>query len=716
MRKSILVAIFLGTTALTTVNPTPARAEPISAAIAAVTTFFTSVGAAAGLGAVAAATFGTIATNLVIGIGLSVISSLLMPKPELPKPSARMVNYAQPIAYQERVYGRVRKGGPFGFTGFKNKRRHYTTIIAAHSTLGPVEHWLDERKVEVSLDTSGPLHSIGNVTTDPPGPRVSIRPYTGQPGQAADPFLVDQFPEWTAAHDMAGLSYAALKAKRRTGEGFSETYPTGREPAYNPVWDGHDRIYDPRTGTYGFTRNAALILAHELTEYLGREVDWGEVAAEADICDEVVTNGDGETQPRWRIDGTISDDLEFEDIRAQMMAACDGWLYERADGKVGFRVGRWIEPTITLTERDFLALEISEGQDMGAPNEFIVQYPEPQNDWREAPSGAWVHDPDGRRVRDEIAAYMISSHNQAVRIAKRMARTKRAQYQISGSLGLIGYELVGHRFVRIEHSELGLSFTAEVGKLTLNGDRMSFGLEAQSADAEDFAFDAATEEPDRPVYKNATSEDVIDIPTGLLGSASQSTGGSANIEWEWPAQDDTYSQQLRYRPATATEWQVINVPRGQTGIITTGLIDGATYEAQIRNFSGVSFSSGNSPKASAWAPDPPVSIVAVANQYPPGALISFSTASSAGTGEVVVSFEAPNDENYYALRIYRAPAGTAFADAALVRTEYGIPSNSDSWTDTGLSVGDYDYWGEPINSSGITDTSVRSGPSTVTVT
>lgn len=713
MRKGVLIAVFLGTTALTAANPTPAQAGPVTALIGAATSFFTSVGAAVGFSAVGAATFGTIATNLVVGIGLSAISSLLMPRPELPKPSARMVNYAQPITYQERVYGRVRKGGPFGFTGFKNKYRIYTAIIAAHSTQGPVEHWLDERKVEVDPPTSTGIGG-GNVITDPPGIAVGIRPHTGQPGQAADYLLTSNFPEWTAAHDMAGLSYAALRAGRRTGGGFSDSYPTGREPAYNPVWDGNDRIYDPRTATYGFTRNAALILAHELTEYLGREVDWDEVAAEADVCDGVVTNGDGGTQPRWRIDGTISDDMEFEDIRAQMMAACDGWIYERADGKVGFRVGRWIEPTITLTERDFLSLEISEGQDMGAPNEFVVQYPEPQNDWREAPSGAWVHDTAGRRVRDEIAAYMVSSHNQAVRIAKRMARTKRAKYQIAGSLGLIGYELVGHRFVRIEHAELGLSFTAEVGKLTLNGDRISFGLEAQSADVADFAFDAATEEPDRPLYNSVTSSDVIDIPTGLQGTASQSTGGSANIEWAWDAQDDTYTQQFRYRPTTATEWLVVNIPRGQTGYITTGLIDGATYEAQIRNFSGTDGPSGDSPRASAWSPDPAISIVAVANQSPPGALTNFATAENPGLGEVVVSFDAPNDENYYATRIYRAATGTAFGSAALVRTEYGIPSNSDSWTDTGLAIGDYDYWGEPINSSGIGGT--VSGPSTVTVT
>lgn len=80
---------------------------------------------------------------------------------------------------------------------------------------------------------------------------------------------------------------------------------------------------------------------------------------------------------------------------------------------------------------------------------------------------------------------------------------------------------------------------------------------------------------------------------------------------------------------------------------------------------------------------------------------------------MTVSFTAPNDPNYYATRVYRGTT-TTFADATLVRTEYGIPSNADSWVDAGLSAGTYYYWVAPINGSGVEG--AATGPESETVT
>lgn len=699
MRRSALLLAFLSTTALT---PTDAEAGPVagfiaaaaSAVSAAATSVATAVGGVFGTAGVFGA-FGPAIGQIVLSVGLSAIATLLQPRPEVPKPSARMVNYAQPITYMERVYGIVRKGGPIAFTVFQGARL-YAVILAAHPIDAIVEHWLDERRVSVEGTT---------VTTDPPGDRVGIETRLGRPGQTAVQSIVAAVPEWTNAHDMAGLAYGFVAASPVDPEKFSKTYPSGREPAWSPVIRGNNQIYDPRTGTYGFSRNWALCVAHELTAYQGRKVDWNQIATEASISDSLVINAQGQRQARWTLDGVVSDDLEWEDVRAQMMAAGDGFIYERPDGRVGIKAGLWREPTVTLTEADFITLEISEGEDMGAPTEFVVQYVEPGNNYRESPSGAWVHDPSARRVREEVAAFMVSSHHQATRLAKRVARARRAKYRLNGTLKLSGYDLIGERFAQFSHSELDMTFPIEIGKLVWNADRITFNLEAVSTAPQDFNFIAGLEEPNRPAYGTPISVSTIPNVTGFQGSAIQSTGGSAAIEWRWTAQSAAYRQQLRYRATNVVDWQyVISSVGGQTSVIVTGLVDGTIYEAQIRNRTG-----GGS--ASEWKPDATTQVLAVANQTPPGSLSNFAAAGAAG--QATITFDAPNDQQYYATRIYRS-ASVVFADAELVRTEYGIPSNSDSWTETGLSAGTWNYWGEPINASGIGGS--ISGPDAATVT
>ena len=83
----------------------------------------------------------------------------------------------------------------------------------------------------------------------------------------------------------------------------------------------------------------------------------------------------------------------------------------------------------------------------------------------------------------------------------------------------------------------------------------------------------------------------------------------------------------------------------------------------------------------------------------------------------MLSFAAPNDENYNATQIYRADYAAAYTgpfdigDATLQRTEYGIPSNGDTWTDIAPVAGVHAYWARPINGSG--KQGPVSGPETI---
>lgn len=544
----------------------------------------------------------------------------------------------------------------------------------------------------------------GTVTTEPISGCCRIRTYTGGAGQAADQIWRAVFPEVTAGHDFAGLSYAALYADRVGGDKASTVYPEGREWVYAPVWRGENRILDPRTGLRGWTNNAALVIADIATRWYGKTVDWDEVAAEAEICDQTVTNRDGGTQKRWTINTVILGNMTWEETRAHLMMCCDAWFYERRDGKLGFKVGAYSEPTLTLTDADFSEVNLKH-KSTGVDDvySYAMRYVEPARDWAQEVTGAVVVGSNPASGRDELECYGIDSHNQAWRAVYRWAKSARPEWRLSGTLKYIGREAMEHRFVRVQLAELGVDAVFEVATLARNGGSHSWSLDAVSVEAADFAPDALTLEPTRPVRVVVAEDGTIPPVSALAGAVVEGTGGIAQIEWTWPEQTDDLTQRLRVRQ-DGGEWQEISVPAGQSSYLMTGLRDGSTYEAQIRNVTGAG-------RLSLWAPENPVSIEAIANTTPPAAMSYFSAMLTGSS--VALSWTAPNSASYAAARIYRATGSTSFSAALLISLESGAPNMTDEWIDAAPGVGAHSYWIQPINGSGIGGP--VSGPQTITI-
>lgn len=668
----------------------PAQAAPLAPLVIAVGGAWAGAAAASAL-----ALTGVLAAAVQIGVATIIgIAGAMLFAPKVPTPEAQQQVITQPVSYQERVYGRVRKGGVTGlhhfarmhFPGWRSVNGYITTvIIAAHEIQGYVEHFLDDKRTDIGFVGSNPNFAI----SDPfgGGQGVSIIRYRGAPGQVADAFLRDCIAAWTEQHDMAGLAYGIVTARQHRDMG-ARMYTTGRVPAWAPVVDGNNQIFDPRSGERGFTRNWALCFAHELVEYQGVEVDWDAVALEADVCDQLVTTGAGTLRPRWRVGCVVSDEMDFSSIRSGFATAADAFLFERPDGKFGFFAGRWMEPQVSLGPRDFIALQIGMSRDIDTANEYMTRYIEPANRWKESPSGAWIAEPGGGRSRKEIQAFMVTDHHQACAIAKRAGRSDRAEYRISGTLNFAGFDLIGHRFVSFAHPEMGVSCVLEVQKLTLNADRMTWAFEGVSTVMDDWTL-APHEEPDRPRYDRI--DGVVDIETigSLRVRVARSTSGSAALVAEWDEQEEDYRQKLRYSVAGSEDWQIVDIPSGAQQHIMTGLLDGSTYEVQIRNI--------RSGEDGEWSA--PVSALAVANSDAPPALPRFEV--TGGSGQAVVDFDTPNTPLYAAARIFRARNSTNFTNAVLVQTVYGSPNISDGWTDSGLSAANYTYWGRAINQSGV---------------
>ncbi len=614
-----------------------------------------------------------------LSIGLSLIAAALQPGPQIPKPAAQMRNFAQPVTYAEFALGRVRKGGPLGFTRAQGSYRYYVPIVAAHSVHGIYQHYIDERPAE--------LNELDEIVVPDVGSKGRIQFFDGQPGQTANGELMANFPGIiTAAHDFKGLAGAVVRAKKAKNPANTTKYYPGQIPwAYTPVIEGLDQIYDPRTDSTGYTNNAALVLAWWLTERLGQQVDWDDVTIEADVSDEPVTLADGvTTQKRWTINTVISDDQDFETQRAQLCAACDAFLYERPDGKVGFYVGRYVEPDVTLIDDDFWSINEVQGQTgSSAPTEIVPEYVEPENHWREFSSGAYVLTDAERVVRDTPQLYAIDSHNQAIRIAKRLGRVKRAQFQIQATIGLMGYELIGKRFFRLQHSVLGLDHVFEIGELA-RVDINTFQLSAVSVTEDDFAFDAATEEPDRPTIPPDESGTfgVPDI-TGVV-AVSEVEG---QVKVSWSEQDDIYTQEARIvdgegrvilRNTTAMAGQPDN-------LIFSGLPVGTSYSAQARNVSTT--------RQGDWIPETPISVTASGGS---AAVPVIEDAAADMTG---VTFSGTAGARTTALRVYRSETDD-FGTATQIGGTVAISPFADFIVNAASPTGAAFFWVVGLNSEG----------------
>lgn len=706
--ERIFAAALLGTTALT---PVPAAAGPVLP-------FVQGIGAVLGLGvtapAIGSAAFsaflsGTAFASAITGswigqtllsIGLSAVAQSLAPRPNVTSPSERLVNFAAPATPTDWVFGRVRKGGPYIATTFIEDRRHYAIGLAGHRIDGVEAWYLDQRPVVVDEDgevTSAPYWKDGKSA-------VNLRFYDGAPGQAADPDFVSMIPEWTTAHDMAGLSYIAAWA-RRVGDGrFHKVY--GNSPQTGPSITAVIRgalVYDPRTDETVWANNAALVWAWITTERLGGTVDWDHVAAQADICDTVVLDRNGTELPKWTLNGTFSDTTDYETLRAQIIAACDGYVFERPDGSLGLIVGGYTEPEITLTEAAFYSVTISEN-DWGPspPSEYVGRYVNPLRDWNEGVTGVWVADLDAEVNRREVPLYFADNHNQAIRCLKRIASASRPQFTLTGEIGLIGYELAAHRFVRI--TVHGYDFVAEIGRLGRGESLATVRIEAVSVTEADFEFNAATEEPAPPPGSDMEGDDDIPTPAAITGDAL--TG--LQIRWTWDAQREDLRQELAVRNTVDSEWPGgVILSEGTTEYVTAGHVEGESYEARLRNITPAN-------RAGDWVEsDPVLAVSSLVPPDPPSNLSASLDLSITANGSVKM----PNDPAATGVRIYRHDGGGGpdFEDATLVLTIYGAPSATLDWSDGPLSPStEYNFWAVAINASATESTPV--GPETVTST
>ncbi len=251
-----------------------------------------------------------------------------------------------PVAPRQIVYGKAAEAGVILYQeGFGANNETLSTIIAlaGHEIEGIAKFKWGEDEITFSGNNAvGDLHD-----------HMFLYEHLGGENQAADTELVSLSSKWTTEHRLRGIAYVHLKLIYDP-----EKLPNGfLDPLF--IFKGR-KLYDPRKdstnggsgahrldneATWEWSDNPILCIVDYLKGIKingtiiagmgisGTRIDWPNIIAEANVCDESVSLKGGGSEKRYTCNGIIRPDLSHRqnlEILSSAMA-----------GTVVFQAGVW---------------------------------------------------------------------------------------------------------------------------------------------------------------------------------------------------------------------------------------------------------------------------------------------------------------------------------------------------------------------------------------
>lgn len=200
------------------------------------------------------------------------------------KNSSSTVSVRQPDLTRHVVYGhtRVTKGYAHMQSTGANGKLHIILILCDGPLRSINEVWMNDYPIPNDW-----IDSNGNVTQGRYAGKLVIRKHLGEDNQTADSLAVSNMPSWTNEHRLRGVAYLYLILTKD-----QDVYPTG-VPNISAIVEGKS-VYDPRVGENVWSTNIALYCNDYLRNAVygfdvnEQDIDEANLAAQANICDEIV--------------------------------------------------------------------------------------------------------------------------------------------------------------------------------------------------------------------------------------------------------------------------------------------------------------------------------------------------------------------------------------------------------------------------------------------
>ncbi|HGY9633640.1 TPA: DUF1983 domain-containing protein [Pseudomonas putida] len=386
-------------------------------------------------------------------------------------------------------------------------------------------------------------------------------------------FLKANSPDWRDTQIGRGLSFVRLSFKYS-----AEKYPSGI-PDVRFVLRGRRDIYDPRTGTAGYSENTALHILWFLRNRCGvpdDEIVFASFANSASVCDEMLANADGSTSARYRSGCVIGADESRTQVMQKLEAACGGKLI-RVGGRWMLQVGAYYGPYDFEITEDMVIGTVTgstEPTNDSAINTVRGTFVDPaqawaETDYPEVSVSEWVV-ADGGEAAETLSFSYVSNPYQAQRLANIELRRRRAGGTLSIPMNFMGYNCRPGRSVKVNLPSLNI-----VGEFIVTDWSMSpdSGCNVSVAQNEPAIFDDAVGQPYNPIG-------FISMPTGGLGSPTGltwSTDDNAEVvqgtlAWVAPygvvtgyaitVRQGTAAVQAQQVPATTLKLALSGLPSG----------------------------------------------------------------------------------------------------------------------------------------------------------
>jgi hypothetical protein len=680
--------------------PTEAMAEPISFAIVSLTA---SLQAAVGVGA---AGFLIGAAKLVAGAALSsLVASAFADRPTAP-PQEVQANFALEIPDRYMAYGANRIGGNLALAEQKGGQLSKLIAHCDSEATEDIRFYLND--IRVVLNGSNQVIST-EYLVDGEFPVITLESRAGTITQPAMATLVARFDEWAEDHKGVGVADTLMTIAAMKRELRPQVYRhrgiigVGEPDLTRAAFWG--RVYDPRNdstraggsgsqrvtnrATWGAsTGNLALMIAtHRIDpERFAMDpddVNWENIAQQADYCDEFVVDRYGANVRRYHGGVVINKGQETNLASEQkMLAACDGIRFEDEEGRFGIHVGRYYEPTLTLHDEDIFEIASAESDDGETVfTHLYAKYTEPEFDFKATASAPWVNTDiwsEGQQITSkEVELYVAQHHNHAVRLLKAAGKRSSTKLRLQVLAGLRAKRARVERFIRLDLADAELSGVYELLSFERSSDRLTVPLGLLKIDGNPWELEEG-EEGSRPNFSTAieidpTIPNIAVMDMDITTEPVVSTSGVARLRAEFPAPTRTdWTVEIQHRAQGEVAWENFQVTT-EDGAGTSGVVEDGIQEIRWRVV-------GLSGKSSGYN-SPVLEYLVTADGVAPMALTAFTT--TGGLGRSNVGFAVANDTHVEMVDVYRVPFGTSFdpADETPIESIAVVPSGSYSFVD-----------------------------------
>lgn len=547
-----------------------------------------------------------------------------------------------PDTPRQFVYGHVRIGGQLVYwepTGADSRYMHMIVVLAPHGLNAINEIYFNDT---LAFDAAGVAQGefVGKATV------IKV----AQPRTTALPEAVAALEEWTESHKLIDHSYIYLRLNYD-----KEVYSRGM-PRVSTVVEGKNDIYDPRTDTYGYTRNHALIVLDQILNKNGFNCTDTEYGIQsfidgANICDEQVPAATG-TESRYTLDCVLSFARTPQaNVSSLLSAGAASLSYDQ--GVFQYISGKYSEPVADYNESDLVGglafttglsksqvANVAKGSFLDSSQDFNkVQY-EPIEITK-------YSDADGEELVLELNAPMTTSATQARRLGKLAIEHSRFGVRLEASFKFKALELIEGD--RITLSIARLSWDKKVFRVLAGGysisltDGITMSLAEDAPEVWDWTEGEALAIPVAPSM--ILPDSGLNAPTSLgisesLYTTTNTSDTKTRAIFSWLSGGVRSAMfEAQYRP-TGGDWETLSTD-WRDSQITINDIQLGSHEFRVRGVTELG-------RASGWST---LVYTVIGKDLPPNNVGTISAGQKAYGIEVVWQAVTDLDVRLYELRL-----------------------------------------------------------------